>query len=482
MSGSRGGAGEAPEPEHPIDRLPWTPALVLLLAGLMMSLLVAAMDSTVVGTALPTIARDLGGFALYSWVFTGYLLTSTTSVPIWGRLADIVGRRSILLCGLALFVGGSVLCGLAPSMGFLIVFRLLQGVGAGCVQPVVFTIIGDTFPLGQRARLQGFFSAVWAVASVAGPLLGALFVSTIGWRWIFDINLPIGLAATAMIWGYREPRRTEAVDRHLDLLGALLLTAGIAGLLVGVGAGAEDAGVNWPVAGAGALILVLFFVFEQRVRVPVVPLDLLRNRVIGPAIGVTVIAGTLMFGVTAYVPLLVQDGLHGTPLMAGAAAAPLSLGWPIGSVTAGRLLLRAGYERLLLAGSMVLVLGTLALAVLPHTAVAVGISAAVMGLGMGLVSTPVLIVIQSSVPHRRRGAATAFEPARENDRRCPWSRPDGDPGPGCCRRHLGRAGGRQHLLGPGRDRNLLARSVRRHPGDEQANRRGSRLSQGQPVE
>jgi EmrB/QacA subfamily drug resistance transporter len=408
VSGSRGGAGEAPEPEHPIDRLPWTPALVLLLAGLMMSLLVAAMDSTVVGTALPTIARDLGGFALYSWVFTGYLLTSTTSVPIWGRLADIVGRRSILLCGLALFVGGSVLCGLAPSMGFLIVFRLLQGVGAGCVQPVVFTIIGDTFPLGQRARLQGFFSAVWAVASVAGPLLGALFVSTIGWRWIFDINLPIGLAATAMIWGYREPRRTEAVDRHLDLLGALLLTAGIAGLLVGVGAGAEDAGVNWPVAGAGALILVLFFVFEQRVRVPVVPLDLLRNRVIGPAIGVTVIAGTLMFGVTAYVPLLVQDGLHGTPLMAGAAAAPLSLGWPIGSVTAGRLLLRAGYERLLLAGSMVLVLGTLALAVLPHTAVTVGISAAVMGLGMGLVSTPVLIVIQSSVPHRRRGAATAF--------------------------------------------------------------------------
>jgi EmrB/QacA subfamily drug resistance transporter len=408
VSAFRGGAGEAPEPEHPLDRLPWTPALVLLLAGLMMSLLVAAMDSTVVGTALPTIARDLGGFALYSWVFTGYLLTSTTSVPIWGRLADIVGRRSILLCGLALFVGGSVLCGLAPTMQFLIVFRLLQGVGAGCVQPVVFTIIGDTFPLAQRARLQGFFSAVWAVASVAGPLLGALFVSTIGWRWIFDINLPIGLAATAMIWGYREPRRTEAVDRHLDLLGALLLTAGIAGLLVGLGAGAQNAGVNWPVAGAGALILVLFFVFEQRVRVPVVPLDLLRNRVIGPAIGVTAIAGLLMFGITAYVPLLVQDGLHGTPLMAGAAAAPLSLGWPIGSVTAGRLLVRAGYERLLLAGSVVLVLGALGLAVLPHTALAVGVAAAVMGLGMGLVSTPVLIVIQSSVPHRRRGAATAF--------------------------------------------------------------------------
>ncbi|MBO0708444.1 MAG: MFS transporter, partial [Candidatus Dormibacteraeota bacterium] len=355
--GERMSAGGAPEPEHPVERLPWTPALVLLMAGLMLSLLVAAMDSTVVGTALPTIVRGLGGFSLYSWVFTGYLLTSTTSVPIWGRLADIVGRRTILLCGLALFVGGSVLCGLAPSMPFLIAFRLLQGVGAGCVQPVVFTIVGDTFPIAQRARLQGFFSAVWAVASVAGPILGALFVSTIGWRWIFDINLPIGLVAAGLIWGYREPRRSGTGDRHLDLLGALLLTVGIAALLIGFGAGSANAGINWPVAGVGAVVMVLFFLFERRARVPVVPLDLLRNRVVGPALGATILAGTLMFGFTAYVPLLVQDGLHGTPFMAGAAVAPMSLGWPVGSVTAGRLLLRAGYERLLLAGAVVLVVG-----------------------------------------------------------------------------------------------------------------------------
>ena len=398
----------APEPEHPADRLPWTPALVLLMAGLMLSLLVAAMDSTVVGTALPTIVRGLGGFSLYSWVFTGYLLTSTTSVPIWGRLADIVGRRIILLCGLGLFVGGSVLCGLAPSMPFLIVFRLLQGVGAGCVQPVVFTIVGDTFPIAQRARLQGYFSAVWAIASIAGPILGALFVSTIGWRWIFDINLPIGLLAGGLIWGHREPPRSGTEDRHLDLLGALLLTVGIAGLLLGLGAGAASAGINWPVAGGGAAALLLFFLFERRARVPVVPLDLLRNRVVGPALGATILAGTLMFGLTAYIPLLVQDGLHGTPFMAGAAVAPMSLGWPVGSVTAGRLLLRVGYERLLLAGATVLVLGATALALLPHSAVVAGSAAAVLGLGMGLVSTPVLIVIQSSVPHRRRGAATAF--------------------------------------------------------------------------
>lgn len=396
------------DPEHPIERLAWTPSLVVLMAGLLLSLLVAAMDSTVVGTALPTIARDLGGYSLYSWVFTGYLLTSTTSVPIWGRLADIVGRRRILLCGLALFVGGSVLCGLSPSMYFLIFFRLLQGIGAGCIQPVVFTIVGDTFPIAQRARLQGFFSAVWAIASVAGPVLGALFVSTIGWRWIFDINLPIGIVATAMVWHFREERRPATPDRRLDLLGALLLTVGIAALLVGLGAGAANAGVNWPVAVGGALVLVLFFLFERRQRVPVVPLDLLRSRVVGPALGATIIAGTLMFGVTAYVPLLVQYGLHGTPFMAGAAIAPLSLGWPVGSVTAGRLLLRVGYERLLLAGAVVLVLGAAGLALLPHTALVVGIAAGIMGLGMGLVSTPVLIVIQSSVPHRRRGAATAL--------------------------------------------------------------------------
>ncbi|MGH7922605.1 MAG: MDR family MFS transporter, partial [Candidatus Dormibacteraceae bacterium] len=387
--------------------LPWTPALLLLMAGLLLSMPVAAMDSTVVGTALPTIARELGGLSLYSWVFTGYLLTSTTSVPLWGRLADIAGRRRILLLGLALFVGGSVLCGLAPNMPLLIAFRVLQGIGAGCVQPVVFTIVGDTFPIGQRARLQGFFSAVWAVASVVGPILGAVFVSTIGWRWIFDINLPIGIAAALMILVYHEPKR-RAADRSLDLLGALLLTLAIAGLLFGLGAGSATAKPNWLIAGLGAVLAVAFVLYETRAKVPVVPLDLLRNRVVGPALGAGVLAGTLMFGVTAYVPLFVQDALHQSAYAAGASAAPLSLGWPIGSILAGRLLLKVGYERLLLAGSIALVAGTGVLAAFSRTPVEIGASAAVMGLGMGLISTPILIVIQASVGHERRGAATAL--------------------------------------------------------------------------
>ena len=170
--------------EQIVTRVPWTPVLVRVMAALMVSLFVAAMDSTVVGTALPTIARELGSFEFYPWIVVGYLITGTTTVPLWGRLADIRGRKPVLLAGLAIFVMASALCAWSPSMLWLIAFRTLQGIGAGCIQPLVFTTVGDIFPLAQRARLQGFFSSMWAIAAIVGPGLGALFVSTIGWRWI----------------------------------------------------------------------------------------------------------------------------------------------------------------------------------------------------------------------------------------------------------------------------------------------------------
>src|SRR6202162_6029109 len=160
-----------------LDRVRWTPQLYRDMAGLMVSLFVAAMDATVVGTALPTIARDLGSFQLYPWIVAGYLITATTTVPLWGRLADLHGRRRVLLVGIVMFVVASALCAASPSMVWLIAFRTLQGIGAGCIQPVVFTIVGDIFPLQQRARLQGLFSSMWGVAAIVGPILGALFVS-----------------------------------------------------------------------------------------------------------------------------------------------------------------------------------------------------------------------------------------------------------------------------------------------------------------
>src|SRR2546421_7342403 len=173
----------------------WTGPQVRVTAGLLVAILVAAMDSSVVATAVPTIAGELGSFALYPWLISGYLLTSTTTVPLWGRLADIHGRRRVLLVGLGWFVAASLLCAAAPDMAWLVAFRALQGIGAGCLLPVALTMVGALFTLEQRARLQGVFSSVWAVSALTGPALGAMFVATIGWRWIFWINLPIGIAA-----------------------------------------------------------------------------------------------------------------------------------------------------------------------------------------------------------------------------------------------------------------------------------------------
>ncbi|HEX6351331.1 MAG TPA: MDR family MFS transporter [Candidatus Dormibacteraeota bacterium] len=394
-----------------IDRRPWTPALVRLMAGLMLSMFVAAMDSTVVGTALPSIARELGQFSLYPWVFSGYLITATTSVPLWGRLADLRGRKPVLLAGIAIFVVASVLCAASPGMGWLIAFRTAQGIGAGCVQPLVFTILGDVFPMAQRARLSGFFSAMWAIAAIVGPALGAFFVSTTGWRWIFLINLPVGVIATALVIGYRE-QRPAAVGGRLDLRTSVLLTAGIALLLWGLGAGSASATPSWPVLLLALAVLAVFGVVEARSQEPVLPLDLLRDRVIGPAVLLAAVGGTLLFGVTAYLPLEVQRVYGGSVYAAGVAVGAMSIGWPLASTTAGWIMVRVGYHRLVLAGTALLVVSTAMLALGPRAG-AGGVvwdaaASLVMGAGLGTFSAPLLIVIQNSVPWARRGAATAM--------------------------------------------------------------------------
>ena len=392
------------------DRLAWTPHLVRLMAGLMISMFVAAMDSTIVGTALPTIARDLGQFSLYPWVVSGYLITATTSVPVWGRLADMHGRRRVLLVGMTLFVVASVLCGASPGMGWLIAFRSLQGVGAGCIQPVVLTIVGDIFPMRQRARLQGLFGSMWAIAAIIGPGLGALFVSTIGWRWIFVVNLPVGLVATALVWGYVEHRPEHRPSRELDLRSAALLTAGIALLLWGLGSGSASATPTWPAVGGAVAVLVAFAVIEGRARAPLLPLELLRHRVVAPAMLIAMLAGTILFAVTAYVPLFVQQVEGGSAYAAGVAVGAMSIGWPVASAAAGFVMVRVGYQRLVVAGGMTLLAGTVLLALAISARSVIGASAAslVIGAGMGAFSAPLLIVIQASVDWGRRGAATAM--------------------------------------------------------------------------
>jgi len=376
----------------------------------MLSLFVAAMDATVVGTALPTIARELGSFALYPWIVAGYLVTATTTVPVWGRLADIHGRRPVLLAGVAIFVGASALCAASPTMLWLIAFRTLQGVGAGCIQPLVFTIVSDIFPMRQRARLQGFFSSMWAIAAIVGPALGALFVSTAGWRWIFTINVPIGLVAAALVWGYAERRPQTAQRQSLDFVSTATLTVGVTLLLIGLGTGSQSATPVWPLVAIAAILLAFFAAKEWRSEHPTVPLQLLRHPVIGPAIFIAAIAGTLMFGVTAYVPLWVQSVQGGSAYAAGVAVGAMSIGWPVASSISGFIMVRVGYQRLVVAGALALLAGSAMLAFAPASfgPAWTGAAALVVGAGMGTFTAPLLIVVQSNVDWSRRGAATAL--------------------------------------------------------------------------
>ncbi len=378
----------------------------------MAGIAVAALDSTVVGTAMPTIIGQLGGIEQYGWVFAAYLLTATTTVPIFSTLADQHGRKPIFLVGLALFVGGSALCGQSRSMFELIAFRAVQGLGAGAVQPIAFTIVGDIFEPRQRARMQGLFSSVWGVAAVVGPGLGGLITGTIGWRWAFYLNVPVGLVAASLIGAFLHEH--GEIRRHrLDLGGAVSLTGGVAGLLLVASELGELRSLTPTVVLLllGTLVLLGAFVrSELTAAEPLISPPLLRRPIVAAGLGIGTLAGVVMFGLTAYVPPLVQGVLGGSPLEAGLVIGAMSIGWPIGSIVAGRAILWIGVRPVVLVGTFLLLLGSGLLvgagaAGSLWTAVA---STAMTGLGMGLTTTPLLVAIQTSVAWHERGQATGL--------------------------------------------------------------------------
>ncbi len=385
---------------------------LLVTAGVMAGIAVAALDSTVVGTAMPTIIGQLGGIEQYGWVFAAYLLTATTTVPVFSALADVRGRKPIFLAGLALFVGGSALCGLSQSMLMLIVFRAIQGLGAGAVQPIAFTIVGDIFPPRQRARMQGVFSSVWGVSAIVGPALGGLITATVGWRWVFYINVPVGLVAAVLIGGFLR-EQVEHRQHRLDLTGAVTLTFGVALLLL---AASEGSTLGWlsPIilaSGAGAVVLLVAFVLAERTAAePLISVALLRRPIVAAGLAIGTLAGVVMFGLTAYVPPLIQGVMGGSPLEAGLAVGAMSIGWPIGSIVSGRAILRWGVRPIVLIGSGLIVAGTAlltqagSLQSLAYTAGAT----AVTGLGMGFTTTPLLVAIQGAVSWQQRGQATGL--------------------------------------------------------------------------
>jgi len=378
----------------------------------MASIAIAALDSTVVATAAPTIVGNLGGISLFSWVFSIYLLASTVTVPLYGKLADLYGRKPILLFGCATFLVGSVLCGVAGSMEELIVFRGVQGLGAGAIQPITMTIIGDSFSIEQRAKLQGLFSSVWGVTSLAGPALGGLLTEGLSWRWVFFINLPIGLLAVTLISRYFH-ERPEKREHVIDYWGTILLSGGVIALLLGLLQGVKSYGWTGPetlaLFGTAAVLLAVFVLQERRAREPALPMWLFSNKVIAVSCLAVFIGGGMMFGVSSYLPLFVQGVFGGTAFDAGLVALPMSVSWPLGSIFGGRVILRFGYYPSAVIGALFLIAGAGTLLTLSADAPqALGyVAAFVVGMGMGFQTSALIISVQNAVEWRNRGIATA---------------------------------------------------------------------------
>ena len=375
----------------------------------MMAIVLTATEGSIVATAMPTIVADLGGFHLFSWAFAAFLLTQAVSIPIYGRLADLYGRKPVFFAGTSLFLAASLLCGLAWGIKSFIFFRALQGVGAGAIQPIATTIVGDIYTPAERARVQGYLSGVFGIAAIFGPPLGAFLVERVGWPFIFWINLPIGAASFAMLSRFL-PERRQTRRHRIDYAGSALLSLGAGALmLVLIEAQSLGRATIIVLTAVGALALIALAANEKRAAEPLFPASLWRNRVmaLGNLGGFT--TGALIMAVSGYLPTYVQGAMGGSVLAAGLVLGASSISWALASFAAGRLMVRTSYRLVAVIGGLSLVTGSLLLATLDpgrgFSWAATGSS--VIGIGMGFCNTAFVVLIQASVGWSERGVATS---------------------------------------------------------------------------
>lgn len=386
----------------------------LVLIGLFIGLFFSSLEQTVVGTAMPTIIKDLNGFSIFAWVTTAYLISSTSVTPIVGKLSDQYGRRLLYLIGVLIFITGSALCAIANTMEQLVIFRGLQGIGGGMMMPLTQTIIGDIFTAEQRAKWQGVFGAIFGLSSVIGPFIGGFLVDNISWHWIFLINVPFGLLSAILIFmGLKHEIIHRKEKTSIDFLGIFTLVPALILLLLALTFGGDKFAWNsvtsFLLFGGFLLLTILFIFVERKAQEPIIDLSLFKNRVFVTTNGLGFLLGLGMFGAIMFVPMFMQGILGVTPTQAGSTMTPMMISLIVASVIGGRLLLRLRYRTVLTIGMVTTMIGFYLMSTMgiESKEITAYLYMIVMGLGMGLVMPTLMIAVQNEFPKSKLGAVTS---------------------------------------------------------------------------